>query len=342
MEKSDDIIISVRLQNYDYDLVVVGHVALDETITQEEKGIVLGGPPSYAMAARSMGLQRVGLVSVIGDDFPVAYLKRLAEGGMDLEGLRHGHHTTRFVNKYDEEGRRTQHVPHIAEKINTRDIPKTYWRTKWMHISPVLQEVNPRIIASAKHRDIQVSVDIQGFVRRRNTRKNDIVEACPWNTFSKVAANIDVLKGDTEEIRQLTGELDLEPAAHSAFTQSKAIVLITDGDRGAYLYQGETLQHIPPFTPFCVVDHTGCGDVFSVAFIIGYERTKRPLWSAYFASAAASFNVETLGPHKFPDLVTVEQRFQRFLAKPENSHHLELLKEEEEQTSGENQDHPAS
>lgn len=335
MEKSTDINISVRLQDYDYDLVVVGHIALDETITQEEKGMVLGGPPSYAMVARRLGLHRVGLVSVIGEDFPIAYIKRFAEGGMDLEGLRRGRHTTRFVNKYDEDGNRTQYVPRIAEKINTRDIPPGYWRTKWMHISPVLQEVNPRVIISAKQHNIQVSVDVQGFVRRRNTKRNNIVEACPWEKFSKVAASIDVLKGDTQELRQLTGELELEDAAHSAFNQSKALVLITDGDRGAYLYRGKSLQHIPPFTPFCVVDHTGCGDVFSVAFIIAYERTKRPLWSAYFASAAASFNVETLGPHKFPDLVTVEQRFHRFLKQPANSHHLELLKEEEEQTSGE-------
>ncbi|MFX1476355.1 MAG: carbohydrate kinase family protein [Promethearchaeota archaeon] len=342
MTKSKDISLSVRLQDYEYDLVVVGHIALDETITQEDKGIVLGGPPSYAMVARRMGLHRVGLVSVIGDDCPIAYLRRLAEGGMDLEGLRKGHYTTRFVNKYDEEGRRSQHVPHIAERINSRDIPSAYWRTKWMHISPVLQEVNPRIIITAKQHNIQVSVDVQGYVRRRNTQQNNIVEACPWRRFPKVAPYIDVLKGDTEELRQLTRKSDLEEAAQSAFNQSKAIVLITDGDRGAYLYRGGTLHHIPPFTPFCVVDRTGCGDVFSVAFIVAYEQTKRPLWSAYFASAAASFNVETLGPHKFPDLVTVEQRFQRFLGKPSNSHHLKLLKEEEEQTSGETPDHPVS
>ena len=61
-------------QGAPYDLVVVGHFALD-VITRRGQPVqgALGGPPAYAsLAARKLGAS-VAVISRVGDDFPEEY-----------------------------------------------------------------------------------------------------------------------------------------------------------------------------------------------------------------------------------------------------------------------------
>jgi sugar/nucleoside kinase (ribokinase family) len=103
------------------------------------------------------------------------------------------------------------------------------------------------------------------------------------------------------------------------------LILITRGYKGAYLSHLDTFYKIPAIEPKNIVDHTGSGDVFSISFLVEYQRTQRPLWSAFFASAAASFNLETLGATDFPSYEQVVSRLRGFLNHPENRHHTEQL-----------------
>ena len=70
-------------------LLVVGSVALDSVYTPfGQTADALGGSAVHFAVAASL-LHPVQVVGVIGDDFPVAELERLAPRGIDWSGVEH-------------------------------------------------------------------------------------------------------------------------------------------------------------------------------------------------------------------------------------------------------------
>ena len=57
-------------------LLVLGSLAFDEIITPfAQSGKILGGSASYISMAAEKITENIGIVSVIGNDFPDTYLK---------------------------------------------------------------------------------------------------------------------------------------------------------------------------------------------------------------------------------------------------------------------------
>ena len=311
-----------------FDLVIIGHITVDQIEIDLQTRYEIGGPPAYAMVAPALGMKHAGIISRIGEDFPTEYLHILRSSGLDLSGILTSPRTTLFVNRYDAKGNRKQQASEVAEVIWVEDISEAHWNTKWMHLSPVLQEVDSRIISEAYHRGVKVSVDVQGFIRNRLSVQQPDIIPCRWETFPDVVARIEVLKADVSEIYQLTQQTSIHEAARFVHEAGCPIVLITQGQRGSCIYIQDTLHEVPAIPSQAVVDFTGSGDVFSISFIFELERTGRPIWSAFFASTAASFNIETPGPINFPTAQSVTQRLLQFLQLPGNRDHLNRVLEE--------------
>jgi len=311
-----------------FDLVIIGHLTVDQIEIGSQTRYGMGGPPAYAMVAPALGMKHAAIISRIGEDFPTEYLHILRSSGLHLSGILPTPTTTLFINRYDATGNRTQQAPKVAEEIRVEDIPESHWNTKWMLLSPVLQEVDSRIISEAHHKGIKVLVDVQGFLRNRVSVQQPDIIPCRWEMFPEIATCIDVLKADASEICQLTQQTSIQAAAHFVQDAGCPTALITHGQRGSLIYLENSLHEVPAIPSQTVVDFTGSGDVFSVSFLFELERTGRPLWSAFFASTAASFNIETLGPVDFPNAESVSQRLQRFLQLPGNREYLKLVLEE--------------
>jgi sugar/nucleoside kinase (ribokinase family) len=310
-----------------FDLVIVGHLTIDSMRCGEEEHKMMGGPPAYAMVGPALGLGHVGIVTRIGKEFPQKYYDTLASSGLNLDGVIQSKETTQFINIYTQNGNRIQYATAIADRLTSSDVPEPYWNTNWMHISPVLGETDASLITTAKAYNVKVSVDVQGFVRKRSEQDHKIV-GCEWPEFSTVVSKIDILKADIDEIIHLTQKPTYQEAAKAIHEMGCPLILITWGQHGAFLSQGSSFSKIPAITPNGVVDHTGSGDVFAISFLAEYQQTQRPLWSAFFASSCASFNVETPGPSHFPSHDDVINRLRSFLAITENQHHsIDLINE---------------
>ncbi len=308
-----------------FNLVVVGNLTIDSIVFDGDQRLEMGGPPAYAMVAPALGAENVGIVSNVGSDFPKSYLSQLTDAGLDISGVAHRKDTTQFVNKYKKDGTRTQEVPSIGQDITMTDIPAHFWDSQWMHISPVLQEVESSIITRAKQTGAYVSVDVQGFVRKRTSEQDYSISPSQWQSFPDVAKDIDVLKADIDEICHLTQETSFEKGAEVAHEMGCDLVLITRGQEGSFLYSNDELHKIPALPPDIIVDHTGSGDVYAISFSIEFLRTMRPLWSAFFASSSASFNVETPGPTNFPSSEEVTHRLRAFLSGSAQQRNVERL-----------------
>src|ERR671934_1206213 len=82
-------------------LLVVGSVALDSIFTPfGETADALGGSAVYFSVAASL-LSPVKVVGVVGDDYPMAELERLAPRGIDWSGVERAEgESLRWKGKY--------------------------------------------------------------------------------------------------------------------------------------------------------------------------------------------------------------------------------------------------
>ena len=90
---------------------------------------------------------------------------------------------------------------------------------------------------------------------------------------------------------------------HGLWSEDRAAVVLTDGDRGAYVLQAGDARpcHIPA-PKVTVVDTTGAGDCFHGAYAFALTEGKSPVSCALYASAAAALSVTGKGGRRaLPD-----------------------------------------
>ena len=69
-------------------ILVIGTLALDSIKTPSlDSGVILGGAATYISFAISKISNKFGIVSVVGDDFPIEYLNRIKSTGADISGV---------------------------------------------------------------------------------------------------------------------------------------------------------------------------------------------------------------------------------------------------------------
>ena len=281
-----------------YDLVTVGHIAIDLTsspkITMPKP--TLGGSPVYvSVAARRLGA-KVSVISNVGEDFSRSYIAWMTGNGVDLSGLKRikGASTTRFFLKYTNRRRHLQ-LKNRAPNILPEDIPNSL-QTKIIHIAPIANEISRTLVEKLRTLTNMLCLDPQGFVREFDTNGNMHLKR--WDA-PQVLGQIDLYKSSSSEIKVITGIADLKLGMEKINDYGAKIVIVTRGTKGSkLLFEGDFFD-IPPCKPRIVRDHTGAGDAFIGAFLAEYVRRKDPVWCACVGSASAAFVVEEVGPKAF-------------------------------------------
>ena len=103
--------------------------------------------------------------------------------------------------------------------------------------------------------------------------------------------------------RDCTGEHDAAAMLSALWSDTRSALVLTDGDRGAYLRQrnDDVLWRVPAHvvTP---VDTTGAGDCFHGAYAVALAEGKSPLDCVLFATAASAIAVTGHGGRRaLPD-----------------------------------------
>ena len=281
-----------------YDLVTVGHIAIDLTISPRITipKPTLGGSSVYvSLAARKLGA-KVSVISNVGEDFSNSNIAWMNTNGIDLSGLKRikGAPTTKFSLKYTNRRRQLQ-LKNRAPNILPEDIPNSL-QTKTIHIAPIANEISRTLVEKLRTLTNVLSLDPQGFVRKFDTKGNMHLKR--WDN-PKVLGQIDLYKSSSIEIKVITGIADLKLGMERINDYGVRIVIVTRGTKGSkLLFEGEFFD-ILPCKPRIVRDHTGAGDAFIGAFLAEYVERKDPEWCACVGSASASFVVEEVGPKAF-------------------------------------------
>ncbi|NWF96629.1 MAG: carbohydrate kinase family protein [Candidatus Thorarchaeota archaeon] len=294
------------------ELLVVGHFSRDLLVTPELTREALGGGVAYAMLGPPLGALGVGVMSRVGTDFEAEYLRALKESGINITGIRtSGPRSTRFVNRYDADGRRTQSIDALAPPLRAEDYLPQHMRASIVHFCPLTaNEVHISCIEAARGSGALVSLDVQGYLRESKTGP---VQNREWTERDEVLRLVDVVKADDVELlMSVPGKTEYE-AVRKVLSQGPRILLVTRERRGSTIYTQHSRIDIPVVLPSRYMDTTGCGDTYAMSFLLEYVRCGDIRRAGLFAATCASFNIETIGPYGMPSRADVERRMQAYL-----------------------------
>lgn len=292
-------------------LLVVGSVALDSVYTPfGQTADALGGSAVHFAVAASL-LHPVQVVGVIGDDFPVAELERLAPRGIDWSGVEHATgESFRWKGKYsyDLQSRETLETRLGVFADFQPRIPPTAADAKFLflgNIDPVLQL---GILDQVSH-PVLVACDTMNYWIQ--SRRDALLE---------LLKRVDLLMVNDAEAREFSGDWNIHRAGRWLLNQGPKRVVIKQGEYGALLLENDRAFAMPAYPLEEVFDPTGAGDAFAGGFMgylarSGTVDTDSMRRAMVYGATMGSFSVSGFDVQGFTGITPedVERRVRRFV-----------------------------
>jgi len=272
-------------------VVAVGSVALDTIrIHGACHAELLGGSASYfGLAAAHFG--PVGLVGVVGDDFPEAHVELLRSRGADLRGLeRRAGRTFRWETEYadDVKSRRTLRTEEGVFGGYRPRLPESYRAAAALFLANIDPDLQQVVLAQAGAVPL-IAVDTMDYWIRGKPE-----------SLARVIAAAHVLLVNDEEATELTGKGSLPEAIEALRARGPAAVVMKKGPHGVLALGPWGWLALPGLPSTRVVDPTGAGDTFAgglIGFLAGHDWRAREVFATALAvaTALASLSVEAVG-----------------------------------------------
>jgi len=273
----------------DYDFVAVGDIVTDAFIRIKEASVncdinhekckicltfgdkvpyesveivrAVGNSANAAVAARRLGL-RSALVAHIGSDQNgKECLEKLESEEVGTEfiiehpGMETNYH---YVLWYEDE--RTILVKHQEFEYSLPEIGNP----KWLYLSSLAahsQKYHDEIADYLEsHRDVKLAFQPGTFQMKLGAEK-----------LKKIYRRSEIFFCNVEEAKRILGiieEITIEELLKKIAGLGPKIVVITDGPKGAFVYDGENMWSMPPYPdPKPPFERTGAGDAFASTFV---------------------------------------------------------------------------
>ncbi len=272
-------------------LLVVGSVALDSVQTPHGQVVdELGGSATYFSLAASRA-SRVGVVAVIGSDFPPEHRSLLLKHKVDLDGLHSTEGKTfRWSGVYgaDPNDRTTLDTQLNVFADFRPELPLRYRDVSHLFLGNIHPRLQAEVLDQVRGPRI-VACDTMNFW---------IEGERP--ALEQVLARIDLLMVNDEEVRMLSGESNVIKGARAILRRGPRAIVVKKGEHGAMLVSGDGIFAAPALPVERVVDPTGAGDSFAGAFMAQLTQESTISDAAMRravvqGTVAASFCVERFG-----------------------------------------------
>ncbi len=285
-------------------LVVVGSIGLDNIETpRERRESILGGSLTYACAAATF-FTRVGMVGVVGTDFPPEYMSLYRSFGIDLAGLRQEEgRTFRWSGRYEPDfiNRET-----LSTELNvfarfSPELPDAYRSAPFLMLGNISPELQLHVFDQVRNPSFVLADTMDLWIRTA------------LDPLRKVISKVTMLTLNDSEARLLTGLHNLRRAAEQILTWGPRYVVIKKGEHGAMLFSKAGTFLVPAYPVAEVHDPTGAGDSFAGGFFgrlasMAEHSEKAVREALLYGAVVASFGVEAFGLERFETLRKPEIR----------------------------------
>jgi len=307
-----------------FDIIFIGHFAIDTIIYNNEVSHSLGGGVTYGSLAAynyDSGL-KIGICSQVGKDFDKNFLKIFSNSTINLKGVMNDSEYSTNYKLYYHDGTRDLTLEHRADPLVYNKIPEEYKNSKCFMLAPIANEISDELVDNIiKNTEGFIGADVQGFIRRFNPNgtlnlKRDKLVIENMKHFIKKCGNRLILKASEEEANYITECDDFIESTKILSEFSDGIILTTLGPKGSIIkLKGHKMIHIPAFKPNKILDETGAGDCYSAVFLSeflnsdkSWESIKR---AGYLASVACSFLLEEKGPNGYGSKSDIIERLKQ-------------------------------
>lgn len=292
-------------------LLVVGSVALDSVHTPfGETADAVGGSAVFFSVAASL-LAPVKVVGVIGNDYPMHELERLAVRGIDWSGVeRADGESFRWKGKYsyDLQSRETLETRLGVFASFRPKLPPAWRTTKFVFLGNIDPELQLSVLEQIESPRLVVCDTMNYWIQGKRPELMALLK------------KVDILLVNDSEARELSGNWNIHKAGRWILAQGPKRVVIKQGEYGALLVEPHRTFYVPAYPLEEVFDPTGAGDAFAGGFM-GYlaradstspERLRRAM---VYGAAMGSFAVQGFGIRGFDhvDFDAVQQRVQGFV-----------------------------
>ena len=282
-------------------LVIVGTVAFDAIETPFGKtDKIIGGAATYICLSSSFFINKLNLVSVVGEDFPKDAIKMLQNKSVNTSGLqiKKGEKTFFWSGKYhnDMNSRDTLDTQlNVLENFNPV-VPVDFNNSEFLMLGNLMPSIQKKVLDQMKKRPKLIVLDTMNYWM--DHFMEDLKESLK---------EVDVLTINDEEARQLAQEHSLVKAAKIILSMGPKYLIIKKGEHGALLFNHQEIFFAPALPLEDVFDPTGAGDSFAGGFIgylaktndTSFENMKR---AVIHGSAMASFCVEKFGTQRLTEI----------------------------------------
>ncbi|MHA2396360.1 MAG: carbohydrate kinase family protein [Candidatus Thorarchaeota archaeon] len=267
-----------------YDRVVIGNPSFHNGR--------LTGPSIYSAAtAAIIGIEQMAIVSSVGKGMVDKFIQGVNALGIP-EYFVIDANDKAVVEILNPTLNREQNVLGIPDKIKIRDIPDEFLDTRAVLLSPSLQEINAEFLEwISNSSDAIILLDPQLRALNSDGRLEVIRD---FSVTDKTQSYLDVIKPNQLESELITGESDPYLAAELIVEWASETCVITLGEDGSLIYDGNDFSVIPPY-PTEEVDSTGAGSVYFAAFASQSLAGKSLIDCGVYASSIASFKVQNQG-----------------------------------------------
>ena len=283
-------------------LLVVGSVALDSVETpfgRTENAV--GGSAVFIGVAGSL-LYPVQMVGVVGRDYPMAELKRLAERGLDLRGVTVADgESFRWAGKYGFD-LSTRDTPETRPGVfaNFRPvIPEPFRDAEYVFLGNIDPELQLEVLEQVRKPKVVACDTMNYWIQGKRT------------ALMKLLERVDVLLVNDSEVRELSGDWHIHRAARWVLNHGPKFVVVKKGEHGAVLVEKDRIFYVPAFPLDDVFDPTGAGDSFAGGFMAQLARTGDLSDAGFrlamvYGSALGSFAVERFSVGRFEEITLAD------------------------------------
>ncbi len=272
-------------------LLIVGSIAIDSIQTPwGAANSVLGGSATYAALAARMW-SPVGVVGVVGSDFPSRYIKLFEREGINGAGFQQiPGRTFRWKGRYNKDLQPTTLSLDLGVFAGFQPIlSPSLKKAKYAFLGNIHPTLQWRVLRQLESPRITACDSRDDWIRTQR------------RGFLKLLKQVDIIFLNDSEARLLTGLHSLVQATRVLARLGPKVAIVKKGEHGVLAASKEAFFSLPAFPVLKVVDPTGAGDAFAGA-CLGYLTTQKKIsWDALcrsvqYASVVASMTIEAFGP----------------------------------------------
>ena len=283
-------------------LLVVGSVALDSVFTPfGETADALGGSAVHFAVAASL-LHPVRVVGIVGEDYPVAELERLAPRGIDWSGVEQvPGESFRWKGKYsyDLQSRETLETRLGVFATFQPRLPAALHAAKFVFLGNIDPELQHGVLDQITSPTLVVCDTMNYWIQSKKP------------VLMELLKRVDILMVNDSEARELSGDWNIHRAGRWILAHGPKRVVIKQGEFGALLIEPGRTFYVPAYPLEEVFDPTGAGDAFAGGFM-GYLARSGKADSDHlrramvYGAAMGSFAVSQFGIRGFDEVTTVD------------------------------------